>query len=283
MKLIELEFAEFRKISHLFTQTEHLRFTIDAVIAGNTPGRIWVNDSSHPSSVFLWDGFHCYYLVGNSNNEDFNNGFKQLLIKKIAPQAVENNREIFKLEYSSKEWESVIESILKEKKPVKSLRIFLTLSKPLTPKWQETLPSDFNVRKIDKKLLESDVKNVQTIIDEITSCWVSVGAFLERGFGFCLIHEPKKGKEEVQGWCTGEYFSQGKCGIGIHTFPHFQKRGFATAMASAFIEQCFSLNIQPHWDASANNQVSVRVAENVGFEKLHLYNVFMGSFTNVET
>ena len=40
MKLIELKLTDFKRIRHLFTQTEHLNFTIDAVIAGNTPGRI---------------------------------------------------------------------------------------------------------------------------------------------------------------------------------------------------------------------------------------------------
>ena len=51
-------------------------------------------------------------------------------------------------------------------------------------------------------------------------------------------------------------------------------------MASAFVEYSLSVNIQPHWDASANNEASIRVAKKVGFEKIQDYSVFFGEFTN---
>ena len=54
-------------------------------------------------------------------------------------------------------------------------------------------------------------------------------------------------------------------------------------MASAFIEYCLSVNIQPHWDASANNEASIRVAKKVGFNQIQEYSVFLGAFTNIET
>ena len=280
MKLIELRFDNFNKVRSIFSSTKHLSFTIDAVIAGNSPGRMWVDDPNEPSVAFLWDGYHCYYFVGTSSNKKFNTALKKLLFKEIIPKAIENNHEIFKIEYFPEEWEPIVEEMLREKLPVKHARKFFTLNKPMIPKWKDILPTGFSVRKIRKILLESDIKNVQSIIDEINQCWNSVDDFLEKSFGFCLVYTPKNREEEIQGWCTGEYLSEEKCGVGIKTFRGYRKRGFATAMASAFVEHSLSVNIQPHWDASADNNASVRVAEKVGFSKIQDYEVYFGAFTS---
>ncbi len=281
MNLIELQSKNFDRVRSLCSESEHLRFTIDAVIAGNSPMRIWMDDVSSPRSALMWDGAHCYYLVGDSGNHDFCETIEVFLNESIIPEAIAKNREIFKIEYSSEDWEPIIEDILEDKSPIKSPRKFFDLENLLIPQWQDILPSDFSIRRIDRVLLESDVKNAETIIDEINQCWNSVNDFLMVGFGFCLILNDQVGKEEVEGWCTGEYFSEGKCGIGIETFHDYQRRGFATAMASAFVEYSLSINIQPHWDSSANNKGSIRVAEKVGFRKIQDYHVLFGSFTDI--
>lgn len=278
MKLIELRFDHFDKVRSIFSMTKHLSFTVDAVIAGNSPGRLWVDDPNEPSIAFLWDGYHCYYFVGTTNNKKFNIALKKLLFKEIIPKAIENDHEIFKIEYYPKEWEPIVEEMLREKLPVKNARKFFTLNKPMTPKWKDILLPDFSVRKIGKNLLESDIKNVRSIIDEINQCWNSVDDFIEEGFGFCLVYKPKNREEEIQGWCTSEYLSEGKCGIGIETFHGYRKRGFATAMASAFVGYSLSVNIHPHWDAAKNNGASIRVAEKLGFSKIQDYEVYFGTF-----
>lgn len=283
MNLIELTFNQFKNVRPLFIGSNHLVFTIDAVIAGNSPGRIWVDDLNEPSVGFLWDGYHCYYIAGTTSNTEFNTALKNLLLNKVIPKAIEKNREIFKLEYSPKEWEPILEVLLKKTLPIKSTRVFYAYKKQKISEWKDIPPNDFIIRKIDEQLLNSTIKNVDTIIDEINQCWNSIDDFLNNGFGFCLIHKPVNEETSVQGWCTGEFFSEGKCGIGIETFYTYQGRGFATAMTSAFVRHCLSVKIRPHWDAMANNHASIRVAEKVGFEKIQDYTVLFGSFTDVES
>ncbi len=283
MQLKEFKFDDFHKIRSLFSSSKHLRFTIEAVIAGNSPMRVWVDSVDTPKSSFLWDQSHCYYLGGDAGNRDFCDAVANMLTNTIIPKAISKNREVFKIEYSSKEWEPILKKILSDLLPFKVSRKFFTLDTPLTPHWRDLLSTNFHVRRVDKNLLESDIHNLQAIINEINECWHSVDDFLMNGFGFCLVHTPEEGKEEVQGWCTGEYFSEGKCGIGIETFHGYRKRGFATAMATAFVEYGLSVNTQPHWDASANNEASIRVAKKVGFRKIQDYTVFFGAFTNIES
>lgn len=280
MQIIELKFEDFHKIRSLFTSSKHLRFTIEAVIAGNSPMHVWVDSEETPKSAFLWDQSHCYYFGGDAGNRDFCYAVENLLKNSIIPKAISMNREVFKIGYSPKEWEPILKEILRNKAPSRiTSRKFFILDTPLIPQWKDLIPADFNVKRIDKYLLESNIKNLQSIINEINECWYSIDDFLTKGFGFYLVHTPEEEKEEVQGWCTGEYFSEGKCGIGIETFHGYQRRGFATAMASAFVEHSLSVNIQPHWDASANNEASIHVAEKVGFQKIQDYSVFFGAFS----
>ena len=58
MQIIELKFEDFNKIKSLFTSSKHLRFTIEAVIAGNSPMHVWVDCEETPKSAFLWDQSH---------------------------------------------------------------------------------------------------------------------------------------------------------------------------------------------------------------------------------
>ncbi|MFX0014333.1 MAG: GNAT family N-acetyltransferase [Promethearchaeota archaeon] len=282
MKIKELKFNDFHIVRSLFTKSEHLEFTIDAVIAGNSPMHIWVDETTAPKSAFLWDKSHCYYLVGETENSEFCEAITTLLYDTIMPDVIARNHDIFKIEYFPNEWEPILEEILREKCPIKAHRKFFILDRPLISQWKDIVPSDFSIQKIDRTLLESDIENVNTIIDEIKLCWQSVDDFLQKGFGFCLIHTLKE-RKEVQGWCTGEYFSEGKCGIGIETFQGYQKRGFGTAMALAYVEHSLSVKIQPYWDVSTNNDASIRVAKKVGFKKIQDYTVFLGSFTNIES
>ncbi|MFX0050403.1 MAG: GNAT family N-acetyltransferase [Candidatus Hodarchaeota archaeon] len=279
MKIIELEFKEFSKVHSIFKKTLHLIFTIDAVLAGNSPGRIWVDQFKDPKSAFLWDKAHCYYFTGNPGNTNFNSAIKELFSETIIPYAIANHRDIYKIEYASIEWEPILDELLKKTPPIKSARVFYGYKNQKKPERSDIPLNDFIIQKIDKQLLNSTIKNVDSIIDEINQCWNSIDEFLTNGFGFCLIHKPTDEDTSVQGWCTGEYFSDSSCGIGIKTFKEYQGRGFATAMASTFVEHCLSVNIRPHWDASASNQVSRRVAEKVGFEKIQNYTVLFGSFT----
>ena len=148
--------------------------------------------------------------------------------------------------------------------------------------WRKKLPKHFEIQQINQDLLASEITNIQSIIEEINGGWDSIETFLKNGFGFCCIEHSNNCIKEVQGWCTGEYFNKKKCGIGIETFRGYQKKGIATAMASAFVEHCVTKNIKPHWDSFANNYASVRVANKIGFKKIEDYKVYFGSFSKSE-
>ncbi len=254
----------------------HLSLVIDAVAAGNSPGAIWVDDPAHPRSVFMWDKAHCYYLVGAAGDREFNAAIEKLIAERIAPAASARRVNVFKVYYSSEDWESKIEAIFGHASPAKMERVFYTLDRLRMPDWRERVPPGFCLDSINEQLLaRRELKNISVVTDEIESCWNSLHDFVRNGFGFCL----REG-DTIAGWCTAEYVSGNQCGIGIETVKEYGRRGFATLTACAFVDYCSTHHIAPHWDSWKANTPSVAVAEKVGFKKALKYAVYFGKFNS---
>ena len=101
--------------------------------------------------------------------------------------------------------------------------------------------------------------------------WPSIERFVK--FGISLVTEGR-----IVCWCTSEYVSKGKCGIGIETLQEHRRRGLATIAASAFVEHCWARRIKSYWECDAENIASRRVAEKVGFTKELDYPIYYGKF-----
>ena len=137
----------------------------------------------------------------------------------------------------------------------------------------DALPGEIELRRIDKALLLSDRAHVESMRDEIIGGWGTEEAFLQRGFGFVVVSE-----SAVLCWCTGEYLSPGRIGIGIETVEDCQGKGYATMAAREFVRHAARLGLSPHWDCWRSNTPSVRVAEKVGFTDAEDYRVTTGTF-----
>ena len=264
---------EYKKVHSLFTKP-HLNLVIDAVVEGNSPGQIWVDDITNPKTAFMWDKAHCYYLAGSADNGKFNTELKEFILKKIIPQAKANNRLVFKVYYTSKNWESEIESMFLDASLKKRERVLYSFTKSRIPDCKDEITSELCIKPIDKKLIKNcNLENITAVVGEIKSCWNSIDDFLRNGFGFCLIQD-----QVIACWCTAEYVSGNKCGIGIETAKLYRGRGFARLTTCAFVDYCITNNILPHWDSWKDNLPSIAVAEKVGFKKTLEYTVYFGRF-----
>jgi RimJ/RimL family protein N-acetyltransferase len=92
------------------------------------------------------------------------------------------------------------------------------------------------------------------------------------GFGYAAVIP-----DRVICWCTAEYVSPQRCGIGIATDPAFERRGVATATAAQFVAECLRRGKRPYWECAAGNPASARVAEKAGFELLEQTRFWAGS------
>ena len=75
------------KVRALF-QGPHLRLVIDAVVAGNSPGTIWVDNRTDLKTVLMCYHAHYYYLAGVADNTEFNQALIELDNQRIMPEAI---------------------------------------------------------------------------------------------------------------------------------------------------------------------------------------------------
>jgi len=260
--MIVLPHRDVHRVRHLFS-TEHLTLVIDAVIAGNSPARVWADDLVTPRTTLAWDGAHCVYLAGAPGHEA---ACRELFDREIAPAA----RGLFKLHAAGAAASAVFagHSLHRRK------RVLYRGDRLAVTGWPHRIPAGYQVSAINEQFGELRLLgNFAEVTAEIRSCWNSMADFRRAGFGFCA-HDPAT----IVCWCTAEYVSDRQCGIGIETVTAHRGHGFATLTASAFAGHCAKRGVIPHWDAWSDNLPSVAVAEKLGFRKIETYSVFVGSF-----
>lgn len=254
---------------------QHLTLMSEAMIAGNSPAQMWVDDAQTPRSAYVWDRGHCHYLAGAAANTAFNDSVRRLVAGTIAAATLAQGSGFFKVYSTSAAWDAALADTYSAWPLKQRARVFYALEHAHVPGWRSRVSPGFQVQRIDRALLaQRSLKNVHWLVEEIESCWPSLDLFLEKAFGFYACTT-----DAVTGWCTGEYVSAQKIGIGIATMKACQKRGLATAMASAFVEHATAQGLTAHWDAFADNLPSVHVAEKVGFTKVADYTIHVGMFS----
>jgi RimJ/RimL family protein N-acetyltransferase len=247
------------------------------VLEGIVPARLYINHPDHPTTA-LAVASRRYFLAGNSENEAFNGSLQRLFAETIYPQAQAAGETMFVLYYQPASWTEKLEQILKDKHPVFTQRQYYRF-KELKTDWRSLLPEGFTLRQADREILaDPQIKNPDFLTEEMCSERESVDDFLQKSFGLCLVHE-----HEIVGWCLSEYNHADGCEIGIAVSPPYQRRGFATLLASAFIETAHSQGITHiGWHCYASNLPSVATALKIGFEKVADYPICLGWFNETD-
>ncbi len=249
----------------------HLALVIDSIRAGNTAARVW--HVSSPANQLLWDqGNNVLYLAGNWDTPDLREALQRLLTNHVRPQAQRIGRTYFKVAILG----AMSEPVAFFRQPLIGLSHEPVITRFYQFGQSRPIPAptlaDFALVPIDRTLLEtSQAVNIELIREEIAWMWPSEMRFLSYGFGVAAVRG-----DEIICWCTAEYLSARKCGVGISTDPAYEGRGIGTATAARFVEECRQRGILAYWECTSANVKSQRVAEKVGFTLLGEETYFAG-------
>ena len=266
--IYELEENEYERVSNLFKDFS-CNLTVDAIIEGNRLGKIYVDNMANPKAAFAWAKSSEYALVGSHKIDDFSLSLQRLIAERITPEVIKNNITFSVLFYYPDIWNEKIDTVLRNFAARKSFRWRFTF-RELKVSWKDRVPSGYHIERIDEKLFKAaSLRNVDRISDLVVFKWGSIDGFLREGFGFYLVN-----KNNIVSWCISGNNCKNKCEITIGTHEKTRNRGFATLVASAFVEYCISEDIAPSWHCGIENLSSIAVAEKVGFQKSLTYPVF---------
>lgn len=261
--LIELSPSQYSFIKSLLGSYSDYP-VVNAVLQGNAPGRVFVDQCSEPQSAFVLTNAGFSYLMGSSNKDGFYQSLKELLDREIFPEIQSSDDPTLIFYPLSDGWETALKEILGARKVYNLFRkqfAFRNEKFAQHEDWRDKIPAGFSMHPIDQALLD------ETGTDMFP--WESRRVFLEIGFGFMMMVG-----DEIACECRSVFVGGGAVEIDIHTDEKYQRRGLATIAASAFIEECLARGLRPNWECWWDNQPSMSLAQKLGFEPIEDHAVF---------
>jgi RimJ/RimL family protein N-acetyltransferase len=254
----ELRPPDYERVRPLL-QPLRYHLTSAAVLNGNSPGRVLVDDPGRPRSAFVLSPEGCY-LVGAPHNGPFNRSLNEAIVRE---RALGDDVRVLFLVTHPEGWRRRLSAIL-DPLPIVEERRRHYVCRTLRRDVPASPPEGYVVRRIDRSLLEDAGVTVPShVMGWMENNWGSIEHFLERGFGFAAVHG-----REVASWSLADCVSGDGCEIGIRTAPVHRRRGLAAVTAAAAVEHALSRGFaMVGWHCPEDNLGSIRTAQKVGFRR----------------
>ncbi len=262
----ELEPDEFEKTGPVFAPVDY-HLTINSIIRGLSPARIFVDNVESPISAFTWFKSKAW-IAGDPCNNLFNHGLRALLADSYYEELKEHGASGFRLHFTPT-WKSRLDAVFGLPRS-EYLRHYYRLD-PSMHRWDTPIPNGFRLQPVDADLLSrANLGNLNDVLDEMRSERLSVESFLEKSFGYVVIHGG-----EIVGWCMSEYNSGNRCELGIATVEGYRRMGLATLTGRATIGHALAHGVNEiGWHCLADNIASIATAKRLRFNKQCEYPVY---------
>lgn len=156
-------------------------------------------------------------------------------------------------------------SLLKDAQVVQRLEFYDCNSRgPLLAGWRRRLPAGFEMRAIDRRLLERCEWR-----SEMEFYCGSLDNFLANGIGLCLMRG-----DDIIVEAYASSLGGGRAEIGAVTRAAYRGQGYAPIACAYLIQAVEERGCQPYWSCDIDNGASIRVARKLGFRQERAYQIF---------
>ncbi|MCK4634183.1 GNAT family N-acetyltransferase, partial [Candidatus Bathyarchaeota archaeon] len=258
----ELKKRDYEKVRSLFKELEWNLIT-SAVIEGTSPGKVYADRVEDPRTAFMCT-VEGYYLVGYDNNDEFNTSLNKLIFERIfAGDTVRKGETDVSIGFHPDSWKEKVPIIFQGRIPLTAARRHYVCTELKVDHWRNNLPEGFQVQRIDEKLLGTPHLEIpEHVTGWMKTNWGSTSDFVEKGFGFCTLHDKR-----IVSWSIADCVSGNACEIGIRTRGDYRRQGLATLTAAATVDYSLSSGFKyVGWHCGEDNLGSIGVAEKVGFK-----------------
>lgn len=264
----------YASVQALFKElTCHL--SVQTVLAGILPGRIYVDDPTKPkTAILLPSNRHRVYVSGEPEPRLLAD-----VMYLLSQESLAGNYGFVVYYNTSHAWEQTVGYVLQKQEITFSWRQLYRLKAPSSP-IAKPLPAQIAIGRIAEAIVEdTTLVNRDLLIEEIHSESPSLEHFFRQNFGFCA-----QDGHQLVAWCLAEYRYQGCYELGIETLEAYQRQGLATHLADAVIKHAFAQGAtEIGWHCWAANTPSVATALKLGFEKVLDYPACYGQYRQTST
>lgn len=245
-----------------------------SILAGNTDARLWIqSDDATDVTGLLWDrGNNVVYLGGDVASARVVAGLAALVAGPLRDHARAEGRPYIGVRALTPNGAAQLPRVfagVELREARKQLYAYLGAD---PPRAADPQLERLSFAPIDAELLgRAEIAGVDEIAEEVAQMWRDPALFAERGLGVAALLD-----RQVACWCTAEYVSRDRCGIGIATRPELRRRGVASATAARFVAAALARGLRPYWECSAENLASARVAQKLGFTLVEEPAVWVG-------
>ena len=239
-----------------------------AVLEGTTPGWVFANDRTAPTSALI--GLPCGYFfgAGQAPQGDELTAARRRVNNALVPRSQATGNFGFLFSFSGEDWIKSLPILLLGRSPFHIFRRafrfdpvqFARVEQELPP-----LPQGFALRAVDADLLDERPELAQDIL----GTWPSLYTYLKNGCGMAVIHGA-----EVASVCFAAFATSERMEISVTTAEAYRRRGFARQAAAAFIRVCLGRGKQPNWDCFWDNAPSAALAQSLGYGAHKDYPIF---------
>jgi len=238
----------------------------ESIIRGLSPAEVFVDDAREPKQAVTRLN-HRVYLAGSPDNSAFNMELRKVVEGECGADTIVNRPRMFII-YHTPGWEPVIDAAFVDSSAHSGTRRYYSLD-PRGGIWDVAPPDGFSLLPLGRELLSGGYRNLDRVVGEMLSERTSVEDFLERSFGFCMLHG-----DEAVSWCTSEYNLADRCEVGIETMEPHRRRGLAFMTCRAVIGEALRRGVHViGWHCWSRNTPSVALALKLGFKFVEEYPV----------
>ena len=234
------------------------------VLENKVEGRVYVDSLDSPKSCYIVHAYGMGLLFGDSSNREFNEKFRLYVLEELLV-----SEKVEWMQAYPDSWDTTLKSLFTDDLVLESE------ANQGKVELNSRVNFNFNKKKfIDLKNLNRDalagiVRMDETLYAQMkgsvvpSSFWRSSEDFLQKGIGFCIMHQGKLASTAYSAFIDGNRLE-----IGIETVDNYRGNGYALKTCIALIDYCIDNNFEPVWACRLENSGSYQLAKKLGFEEV---------------
>lgn len=233
---------------------------VAAVLDGALEGDIWVDDRVDPTVALVATG-ETFYLAGPPEHAS-----------QRCLEALRREIPAWAYLFAEDRWAGHLARFWSNPFARPHPRVRFGLVDGCGPAPAAAVPDGFRLVRIDQALLDAAPDNLAAVTDVIDA-WPSTQAFLEKGVGFCILHQ-----DRIVSHCATDSVTGVRCELGVGTEPGFRRLGLAKIAAAAALSECLDRGIVGvEWHSHASNRGSIAIARAIGLVESDRHFAYSGN------